>query len=245
MSEILVNQSVINGVDVTRSSGAPFTPASISGIVAWFRADLGITLNGSNISAWADQSGNGNNLSQGTAAKQPPQPATNASYNNQLVFSTNATTFLSLATLTLAQPFTILFVGKSTTTSGSAITTSTSAFNDPLILNSAGNDMDIFAGAHVTTASLATSPCAMWAEFNSPGGATTSRAAVNNWLSGGTTGNVGTNNGVALGIGAYTGGDFGSACDFAEIAIWSRVLTALEQTQMASYVTGRYGFTIT
>ena len=37
----------------------------------WCRADVGITLNGSTVSGWADQSGNGNNLTQGTASLQP------------------------------------------------------------------------------------------------------------------------------------------------------------------------------
>jgi hypothetical protein len=36
----------------------------------WLRADLGITLNGSTVSTWADQSGNGNDGTQGTAANQ-------------------------------------------------------------------------------------------------------------------------------------------------------------------------------
>lgn len=48
-------------------------PALIMGAstVAWWRSDLGITLNGSTVSAWADQSGNGHHLTQGTAANQP------------------------------------------------------------------------------------------------------------------------------------------------------------------------------
>src|SRR5262245_29682685 len=38
----------------------------------WFRADAGVTTNGTgNVSAWADQSGNGNNVTNTTAANQP------------------------------------------------------------------------------------------------------------------------------------------------------------------------------
>lgn len=59
----------------TRSSA--FVPTDISGCLLWLRGDLGITLNGANVSGWADQSGNGNNASQGTAVSQPPF-ATNA-----------------------------------------------------------------------------------------------------------------------------------------------------------------------
>lgn len=50
-----------------------FTPTSVGAGTArlWVRADLGITLNVGNVSAWGDQSGNGNHLSQGTAGFQP------------------------------------------------------------------------------------------------------------------------------------------------------------------------------
>ena len=39
--------------------------------VVWLRADSGITLNGGTVSAWADQSGRSNDLSQSTASQQP------------------------------------------------------------------------------------------------------------------------------------------------------------------------------
>jgi hypothetical protein len=38
-----------------------FSPAKLSGLSLWLKADAGVTLSGSNVTAWADQSGNGNN----------------------------------------------------------------------------------------------------------------------------------------------------------------------------------------
>lgn len=46
-------------------------PTDIGGLVLWLRADMGTTLNGSNVAAWADQSGNGNDFSQATDARRP------------------------------------------------------------------------------------------------------------------------------------------------------------------------------
>ena len=46
--------------------GAGFSPADVSGLILWLDASEGITKDGSNlVSAWADQSGSGNNLSAG------------------------------------------------------------------------------------------------------------------------------------------------------------------------------------
>lgn len=51
--------------------GSAQTPLTILGNLAWWvRADLGITI-GTGVSAWADQSGNGVNFTQGTGAWQP------------------------------------------------------------------------------------------------------------------------------------------------------------------------------
>lgn len=43
----------------------------------YFRGDMGITLSGSNVTTWADQSGNGLDLSQGTAILQPTMTTIN------------------------------------------------------------------------------------------------------------------------------------------------------------------------
>lgn len=40
-------------------------------VALWLRGDLGITLNGANVSAWADQGPDGRDFAQGTAGDQP------------------------------------------------------------------------------------------------------------------------------------------------------------------------------
>lgn len=45
-------------------------PNQLGGLVDWHRSDMGITLVGSKVSAWADQSGQGHDLTQGTDAQR-------------------------------------------------------------------------------------------------------------------------------------------------------------------------------
>src|SRR5687767_8135189 len=48
-----------------------FSPSQVANLIAWYRADDIADVDGTAVSAWADQSGNNNNLVQGTAANQP------------------------------------------------------------------------------------------------------------------------------------------------------------------------------
>lgn len=48
-----------------------FSPLDIDSCVLWLKADAGVTLNGSTVSQWDDQSGNGNHAVQATASYQP------------------------------------------------------------------------------------------------------------------------------------------------------------------------------
>jgi hypothetical protein len=72
-----------------------FTPASLTGLIAWFKADVGITLNGSQVSAWADQSGNGNNVTQPTTGNQPFFQATGFNGKQTVYFSTATTSVMA------------------------------------------------------------------------------------------------------------------------------------------------------
>lgn len=57
--------------DLTIVYVASIAPGDVASPTLWLTADQGVTLNGATVSNWADQSGGGNNASQGTAATQP------------------------------------------------------------------------------------------------------------------------------------------------------------------------------
>jgi hypothetical protein len=80
-TEILIYNRILSAAERTQLNNylkwrydipdpMPFIPPLLPGCVLWLRADLGVTLNAGNVSAWADQSGLGNNFVQGTAASQ-------------------------------------------------------------------------------------------------------------------------------------------------------------------------------
>src|ERR1051326_2457743 len=84
---------------------------STNGLRLWLRADAGITLNGSTVSAWADQSGHGYNATQSTAGFQPTYQASVAAFNNKPTLLFNSPNFLNGSVTTLPTPFTLLVVG--------------------------------------------------------------------------------------------------------------------------------------
>jgi len=49
----------IGGLNIRTTA---FSPANLSGLSLWLKADAGVTTSGSNVTAWADQSGNGLNV---------------------------------------------------------------------------------------------------------------------------------------------------------------------------------------
>lgn len=83
-----------------------FLPSDLTGLLSWYDAGEGITLNGADVSQWDDQSGNGNNLVQATPADQP-------FFNNsgaQPFVQFDGVTEEMAASLAQAQPFTIFLM---------------------------------------------------------------------------------------------------------------------------------------
>jgi len=60
-----------NRVFTGSGGGVPFSPADLSGLSLWLKADAGVSLSGSDVTTWADQSGNGRNASPVNVASYP------------------------------------------------------------------------------------------------------------------------------------------------------------------------------
>ena len=81
----------------------PFLPSSLGGLALWLKADAGVTLAGSNVTAWEDQSGNGFNANGNVTDGVNPTFVSNVkngkpilrfgNNNDATVLRTNPTTF--------------------------------------------------------------------------------------------------------------------------------------------------------
>jgi hypothetical protein len=108
------NGTVIGSPTVNFASFA--TGLGLTVLVA-YQSDLGVTLNGSTVSAWADQSGNSNNLAQASAPNQPGFTASDSTLGNKPSISCASASNQNLRGPTIdlpAPPITIYAVFKQT-----------------------------------------------------------------------------------------------------------------------------------
>tara|TARA_R110000824_G_scaffold6481_2_gene29887 strand:- start:1806 stop:2495 length:690 start_codon:yes stop_codon:yes gene_type:complete len=59
------------GLNSIKTSGSTWSPIDEASLEAWYQNNTGITLNGSDVSAWADSSTNSFNMLQAVAGEQP------------------------------------------------------------------------------------------------------------------------------------------------------------------------------
>ena len=85
-----------------RALGGAWQPSDETGLEAWYKFNTGITLNGSDVSAWADSSSNSFDMVQATASEQP-------AYNSGAIQFTAADTHNlgSASDITLSGAFTV------------------------------------------------------------------------------------------------------------------------------------------
>jgi hypothetical protein len=219
-------------------------PLSILGggtsVKQWVRADLGITLNGSTVSTWADQSGNGNDYSQGTAANQPTWGATSGPNNTPALTFNGTTNVLTNSSFSLGLPIYVWMIIKALRSTGfdTFIDDNTTANHIQIGNNNLAPNIRManITGSNVNGA-LTNST---WARVKSLFSNSTS-----DFLQVITTNVAGANAGANTAAGRRIGLDQGATAPanivVAELFYANRNPTAAEETALNAYATARYG----
>jgi hypothetical protein len=141
------------GLNLSLSSLRPmgaWSPDDEASLVAWYQNAVGITLNGSDVSAWADSSSNSYDMVQATAGEQPAYSA------GVLTFvSADDTNLQSSSQISLTADFTLGLRMNTSTTNGSFLADNTTA-NEFFKYSGSSNDRIAFkiAGSASTNLDL-------------------------------------------------------------------------------------------
>ncbi|HEY3351958.1 MAG TPA: hypothetical protein VGQ83_01795, partial [Polyangia bacterium] len=87
------------------------TPKSVAGLRLWVEASTGLTMNGTGVATWADQSGTGNHLTQATASRQPTVVANAINGRPALATAAAAQQTMTVAT-NFPAPVTVIYVAQ-------------------------------------------------------------------------------------------------------------------------------------
>lgn len=200
----------------------------VAGLTLWLRADMGVTF-GSGVSAWADQSGQGNHVAQATSTRQPTYEGTDVNLGNQPSIKFD----VANGSLDMTNSPTFAWVAVVATYTGATFT------NFPVALCRGGTD-DFLVGDNGT---------ANWATTGSALAGTRYRngAATNVAL---TTANtpqfyefepsVPAAGAMRIGGRASTLLDWGGA--IAEVFGMASIPDAATKTELRAYISARYGF---
>lgn len=234
-----------------RRAAAPFVPTSISGLMAWYKADAGTfqdsagstpaTADSDPIGRWADQSGNARHITQTTSTKRPLlKTAISGGY--PAVRTDGVDDWLSGSWSNVAQPITIVFCGIPRGSMDDAdvlIDGLDSTHRTAMFINS-GNYASFYGGSAVvnTTYKYGVNRAHMpYAVFN---GASSKHSLAPDML--GASGSVGTQGSDGLWVGTEFGGGNPRHVnvDFLEILVYNAALTQAQLESVQSYFRTRY-----
>jgi hypothetical protein len=225
------------------SAAAPSTPLTIVSSVPfrlWVRADLGITI-GTGVSAWADQSGNGNSFTQGTGGSQPTLTAADATLNNLPSVGFDGVDDTMQSALALAAPGTTPFfiwgICKQRSWTGNESLVSGSGALLQIAQNTASPGIAGFDG----TVSPVNNALAVNAWGRLEASFQNTAADYVRLIATTVTGIMGNSANTSVNLGARGGTILFADCAWAELFITLGTPSVGERAALDAYVTARYG----
>jgi hypothetical protein len=235
-----------------------FVPTQLTGCMLWLRADLGVTLSSGFVSTWADQSGNGNNASQGASANRPgfsqtamnnlPAIQGNGNATTPFFMTTSAFTLGNAATIAVvAQPanpevaFARLVEHKFSLTYYLGLNGTPNAYK--FIVNNGTFPYGIAEGGSITPYGANAIITGMF----TPGGGATGTGGL--YMNGSPVGSDTFNNPASNNLPLYIMQDVTAPSQpwngyLGEIVIYNRALSSGEFLRLHRYLGGRYGVTV-
>ncbi len=204
-----------------------FLPSSLPNLELWTKFNSGITVTGSGVSQWDDQSGNSNHLKQATDADRPSKESDGS------ILTDGISQFLKADAFTLVQPETIYILGKQVAWGNNWIFDGNTLNSGVLFQQTATPQVSIYAGTAVAqnTDWAVGVYEALAAIFN---GASSSFKVGSNAE---TTGNASANNmgGFTLGTKGDASASF-SNIQIKEVLIYSEAHDAATRSQIIGYL---------
>lgn len=215
-------------------------PTNITGAVLWLDASqLGLT-NDAPVSLWTDLSGAGNNATQSTAGLRPTLQTNGINGLPSVRFGT--TNWLFNASMTNAQPLTLFAVARQTGGGAGFRTMLDGVASSPRLLLwyiVGSSKWGVFGGT--ATVSQSSTSSTNWAIVTAVADGSSSRFRINSATEG--TGNAGTqgiSGGFTLGDAFVRTGEFRFNGEIGELIVFSRVLSAVERTQVRGYLNNKW-----
>lgn len=205
---------------------------AVLGSAAWYRAGIGQTDAGSGaLSAWADQSGNGRNLLQGTGANRPAIQA-----DGSVLFD-GIDDYMQTAAFVQGQPFTVYLVF-SMNTAGTGVIfdrLTGSPATSALVYNNSATSLEMFCTASGPQSAIVTNtPLVLTAAFNGASSLLQSNS-----------GTAGTGDPGPTGLDGLTLGARNDLAVFGAIRVWEMIIrngadSEATRLQFQQYLKNRY-----
>jgi len=237
-------------------TGTQTAPGGVSGATSWFKADAGVTLNGSNVSALANQSDNTNltQLTQPTAIRQPAFTANSWNFNPGITYDGSSdileNTFPSMLNVLNATNNEVF--GAVSVTGGASAKVYFQVSDNGLNANRLSLESNI-AHFPVNTSVIANTGLSQTSNLPSIINFATGSGNMSYAINGNTPVSTAFSGSITAGatprymLGAYNGAGSYShfiAGNINEVTTYDRTLTTAERQRVQSYLGLKYGQTI-